>query len=61
MGALVTAGALAAAALGVNAGSKGGELVFRHGAGVQVTAPPGVANAAAAGADAPGAGRGDDD
>lgn len=61
LGALVTAGALAAAALGVNAGEKGGELVFRHGAGVQRTAPPGPAGATAARPDAPASGRDDDD
>lgn len=50
LGALVTAGALAAAALGVNAGAKGGDLVFRHGAGVQRAASTGAG--AAAGTDA---------
>ena len=52
LGALVTAGALAAAALGVNAGAKGGELVFRHGAGVQRGTSPAAASATAS---APGA------
>lgn len=50
MGALVTAGALVVAGLGLNAGARGGELVFRHGAGVQ-RAPAPVGAGAAAGAE----------
>jgi uncharacterized membrane protein len=58
LGALVTAGAVATAALGVNAGAKGGELVFRHGAGVERAALP--APAGEAGTVPPAAGRDDD-
>ncbi len=61
VGALVTAGALAAAALGVNAGAKGGELVFRHGAGVQRVGSPAAAEATAAAPGADGSRREDDD
>src|SRR5512142_2614342 len=60
LGALVTAGALAAATLGVNAGAKGGELVFRHGAGIQPSAAPATADAAAADPGADHGGREDD-
>jgi hypothetical protein len=53
LGAVVAAGALAVAALGVDAGRKGGELVFRHGAAVAAVpgrpAAPAVAGLAGAG------------
>ncbi len=58
LGALVTAGALAALALGMNAGAKGGELVFQHRAGVR-TGP--AAAVAGAGPGEPAGGRVDDD
>ena len=60
LGALVTAGALAVAALGVSAGAKGGELVFRHGAGVLHAAGPGAAGGPA-GPDQAGGGPEDHD
>jgi hypothetical protein len=61
LGALVTAGALAALALGVNAGAKGGDLVFLHGAGVQRTGSSAAASVAGAGPTEPAGGRVDDD
>jgi hypothetical protein len=48
---MTTAGALAVALLGVDAGRRGGELVFQHGAAVSTAAHPpgGSATAAPAG------------
>jgi uncharacterized membrane protein len=51
--AVTTAGTLAVAALGVNAGEKGGELVFHHAASVSATPAPAEA--------APAQGAKDDD
>jgi hypothetical protein len=61
LGALVTAGALVAAGLGVNAGAKGGDLVFQHGAGVRHGAPPATSGFAGADPSRPANGRVDDD
>lgn len=51
LAALTTAGTLAVAALGVNAGEKGGALVFHHGAAVHAVPLPPGATVPAAGAD----------
>jgi uncharacterized membrane protein len=49
LAALTTAGTLAVAALGVNTGARGGELVFHHGASVRAAlAPDGAVPAGAA-------------
>jgi hypothetical protein len=51
LAALTTAGTVVVAALGVNAGARGGELVFHHGAAVHAAPAPGGAQPASAGKD----------